>query len=320
MRYVLQGLFVLFCAALLSLSNWPVNDVTRPLLLSLLYFPRWPLALGLLLLLVVIAYRRPWWLTLFNTLLLALSLTVFLEIKLSASQAIASQRPAAVTILSLNMGGPTDTQKLQRMVETYDVDVMAFQETSEQEISGLFPAPWQTHCVSRLCTVSRWPLRYQGSGERNQALDGWGRFVAFYQLGADKPVQLANVHLETPRKALNHILRADVSHIDVMLNTNERQRQAQQVAHFLGSDTPGLAAGDFNMVRLSPLYSAELGHYNNSLALAGRGLAHTKLTSYHGVTIDHVIHNDKLQTHSAAVLENLGGDHNPIIARLTHTP
>lgn len=315
-RAVLFSFLILACAAITLLPWWPTaHHALLPALLILLYLPRWPILAGLWIL-FGLGFRefKVWQRLLCASALLSTSF-VILEFNFGAQQ-FPENATRPLVILTLNMGEGAKAYRLGAYLKDNDVDIALFQETSERTVNSLLSKEWQIDCVSHLCIASKWPFERLDSGGRNKSLGGWGSFVTTYEIRWLTPFQLANVHLETPRKALDSIMHRDLSNVGILLNTAERQRQAAVISSVLNHQSPTITAGDFNMVSISPLYRKQFSGANNSFMSTGFGFGYTKMTSYHGVRIDHILHNERFRTLASRTLPATGGDHKPLLSTL----
>src|SRR5439155_5647959 len=77
---------------------------------------------------------------------------------------------------------------------------------------------------------------------------------------------------------------------------------------------PVLLAGDFNLPVESAIYRRSWSSFSNAFSTAGLGWGHTKLTSWHGVRIDHVLAGPGWQFRRCWVGPDVGSDHRPLIA------
>jgi endonuclease/exonuclease/phosphatase (EEP) superfamily protein YafD len=141
------------------------------------------------------------------------------------------------------------------------------------------------------------------------------------------PVGFSNIHLGTPKPALQLILDPkkilDLSQVNRAVAQLEcRRLESRDLARcFRGFSEPTIIAGDFNMPVESGLYQDYWSEYQNAFSQTGVGLGHTKHTRVdifrYGSRIDHILCDGRWIPAQCWVGPDLGSDHLPVIADFT---
>lgn len=137
-------------------------------------------------------------------------------------------------------------------------------------------------------------------------------------------VDLYALHLTTPRKGLESVLRsgwgglADLQQIMLL-----RQEEGAAVKAWLSSGRlnaassgPTVIVGDFNMTVESVIYRDAFSGFQNAFSTAGWGWGGTKFTRRHSVRIDHILASSQWRIVRCEVGKDVGSDHRPVIADL----
>ncbi|GAA0564322.1 hypothetical protein GCM10009098_35590 [Rheinheimera aquimaris] len=300
-------------ALLLSLvSYWPKWQWLQWLSLLVLYSPSW-LFLGLFV---------PWllgWksLTRWQCLMLVPMLFVAAKILDVSWPVSRSAQDTNFVLLSANLGNMANTEQLAQLMTQHKVSVAIFQEARLEKLTALDADNWQTHCDAGLCIVSKFPFDVEQTLSRS-LFQGYGNFAVFYRLNLpERHLLLANVHFETPRPALESLIKLSPDNTAMQVRQQDRELQATIIADWAHSQEEALViGGDFNMPVLSPIYQ----HYFSSLgnALSERPtqiVRYTKYTRWHGIRIDHQLYRGDLMPLEAGVLQLSSGDHRPVLVK-----
>src|SRR4029079_7248164 len=104
-------------------------------------------------------------------------------------------------------------------------------------------------------------------------------------------LNLLNVQLETIRDGLESILVDKFRGIPAFnANRAEAGYEALLAREWSRRGVGDLiVAGDFNMPVESAIYREHWGDLRNAFSVCGQGFGHTKLTSWFGIRIDHVL-------------------------------
>ena len=141
--------------------------------------------------------------------------------------------------------------------------------------------------------------------------------VQFYRLQApDGPIDIAAVHLETPRKGLEAFrYGADVSRMDP--STLVRDIGARRIRNWVSRQSPNaIVAGDFNMPVESVIYRRYWDDCDNAFSEVGHGFGYTRVLKRFSVRIDHVLTCGGWSAVRAFVGPDLGSDHLPLVVDL----
>ena len=146
-----------------------------------------------------------------------------------------------------------------------------------------------------------------------------GAVAAVYRLQTSSgPVALANVHLATPRQALEAVIRLDPDAGErTRRNVASRRRQFEALARWARVQRePVILAGDFNTLPESALFREHLGGYANAYSVAGFGWGNTHFTRRTAVRIDHVMTGAGWTARRCRVGPDVGSAHRPVVADL----
>jgi endonuclease/exonuclease/phosphatase family metal-dependent hydrolase len=151
---------------------------------------------------------------------------------------------------------------------------------------------------------------------------GFGALAVRYELATPVgTVHFLNLHPDTPRHGLEHVLSAWWGGAESLdHNTEIRRRESESAAALLDDvEGPILVAGDFNMPIESAIYRRYWSQYTNAFSAAGFGFGYTygrtrKLCKW--VRIDHVLASADWRVRRCWVGPYVGSDHWPILAEL----
>jgi endonuclease/exonuclease/phosphatase family metal-dependent hydrolase len=140
----------------------------------------------------------------------------------------------------------------------------------------------------------------------------------FFRLqGSEGPIDIAAIHLETPRKGLE-ILRygGNISRMDP--STLVRSIGSGRVRNWVSKQSgQAIVAGDFNMPVESVIYRKDWSDCRNAFSSVGRGFGYTRILRRFSVRIDHVLTCGEGWTPVRAFIgPDLGSDHLPLIVDL----
>jgi endonuclease/exonuclease/phosphatase family metal-dependent hydrolase len=135
--------------------------------------------------------------------------------------------------------------------------------------------------------------------------------------GSEGPIDIAAIHLETPRKGLE-ILRygGNISRMDP--STLVRSIGSGRVRNWVSKQSgQAIVAGDFNMPVESVIYRKDWSDCRNAFSSVGRGFGYTRILRRFSVRIDHVLTCGEGWTPVRAFIgPDLGSDHLPLIVDL----
>lgn len=228
-----------------------------------------------------------------------------------------TKHPANLITLSANLGNMSDAESLARLLEQHNVSIALFQEAKPEKLKALPIKSWQKHCEAGLCIASKLPFEIEMAVSRN-IFQGYGNFAQFYRISlADNSFLIANVHFETPRSALESVLKLGPNSAAMRILQQDRALQATIISEWAQAETlPFIIAGDFNMPVLSPIYQQYFSMLGNALSEKSKHVVkYTKFTRWHGIRIDHQLYRGALSPLSAEVLNLPGADHRPVLVR-----
>lgn len=308
----LRTLALLVALCLAGIPYWPQWQWLMWLTLLVLYAPAW----------LYLTLFLPWcvgWQSIKLWQYLMLLPLVFVGVRLfDLKWPVAEPVQAANFVtLSANLGNMADSDNLARLLTQHNVAVALFQEASLEKLAALPAQQWQTQCEARLCIASRYPFEVERTLSRN-IFQGYGNFAVFYQIQLpDSRLMMANVHFETPRPALESLIKLSPDSMGMLRRQQDRELQATIISEWVQSESgPVIVAGDLNMPVLSPIYQRFFSTLGNALSEKPQQLVrYTKYTRWHGIRIDHQLYRGGLAPLSARVLQLNSGDHRPVLVK-----
>jgi endonuclease/exonuclease/phosphatase family metal-dependent hydrolase len=231
-----------------------------------------------------------------------------------------SDPQAQIRVLTCNLErGNLTIELLNALVEETQPDLIALQETSAVPgLSIVSQRHYYTMTFRGLCLISRYPIdRVENVADRERGLRGAAIRVRLTTPAG--PVQLVNVHLETPRQGIEAVIDTDTHQPSVLTaGIASRWHFSDVMSTWLDErqQEPLVVAGDFNMPTDSAIYRRYWSRYANAFSQAGWGYGYTKYTSWFGARIDHVLTDGALRCRRAWVGPDVGSDHRPVIADL----
>lgn len=315
------ALVALVCAVLWTLGDrwWPATVY--------LFGPRWVVLLPLALLAPAAALLRP---RLLAPLLAAAAVMLFPVMGLRAgwrSWAGGEPAPGTLRVVSLNAEGePWAAERLIARVAEWRPQAVAVQECSDRVSEALERVRgWTFRRDGQLCLLSRFPLRSAEVMDRSRfdlvrdaGIGGTSAAVRYTLDAPGGPVQLVNLHLETPRKGLEGVFRGDGDQVES--NAISRGIESRVASRWAAQgQLPLLVAGDFNLPVESRIYRESWGGFGNAFSRAGRGFGFTRYNGWIRVRIDHVLAGPGWRVDRAFVGPDVGSDHRPVVADLVWT-
>lgn len=321
---------VLYAVVVLGLVAFTVALGDRHWLATVLLFaPRWPYALPLVLLVPWAAFGSgPSRLGALGALgLTALALLWFNDVHVSPRGLAEAPPVPKLRVMSYNVGGGTfSPSTLVNLVTYANADVVGLPECQNVD-EPAFAARGYTvkKDVSGLCLVTRLPILAEDIRDPHDMWDrGGAGCISRYELDwKGTRISVLLVHLETPREGLEGLrggmLRPGWKGPEAMRSViAQRELESKLAREWAGhSSLPTLVLGDFNMTQESAIYRTYWSSFHNALAERGTGHLVTKATRWHGIRIDHVLFDDRWTCHKASVGEHLGMDHRPVLVELS---
>lgn len=316
----------LACAILACVVLWGWGDRWVPATVFL-FAGRWLLLLPLLIL-VPLAAARP---RLFLPLAAAAAVIVVpvmgfrLGVQLPAGDDAVRGRLRVVTF-NAEGGGPA-SMRLPDLLEDWRPDVVAFQECIGPLINAIRALRGWHHNVQEfggLCLVSRYPIDTVAVMDRStleriaetSSIGGSGNVIRYTIRTPYGPVDVTNLHLETPRKGFERLAGFDWA--AMRANTELREIEAHLARSWAEQGTvPRLVVGDFNTPVESRIFQRHWSGYADAWEAAGRGFGWTRDNGWIDVRIDHVLAGPGWRVERVSVSpDNVGSDHSPVIADL----
>jgi len=320
--------FSIVLGCLLTLTVWLVVKLTGDAWhwgTVLLFAPRWlgliPWAIGTPLLL----FARPWqrWLWITTGVIGGISLMGF-NIPIPRWH---SQDGTTLRVMTCNIQkDEISLFGIESLIEEYDLDIVFLQEfNSEGTIQ--WPAGWHAFSDRGQCIGSRFPMTKKAVCQQDPTNDRsrTSGLLATLQL-PNQTVNVASLHLLTPRWGLAEVLSQDGTQLDgrfERLKSETDMRSAESEWTRVACDRFGaldIVAGDFNMPVDSRILVRDWGSYRDAFASAGWGLGYTKYETFRGwnlrARIDHILVKPDLVTKWCEVGRDVGSDHRPVIAEI----
>jgi len=243
---------------------------------------------------------------------------------------LATRAGTAFRVVSFNAaGGVQLVGDMQRLLDELAPDVLAIQECGSALAASLSEVKgWEHHEAVGLCFLSRYPIRQASVMDRSMLeavnrdsdIGGSGAVVRYLIETPGGPVQVTNLHLETPRKGLEQLGALDIG--TLRQNTDLRDIESDLARRWVdtgvgGEPVPFVVAGDFNTPVESRIFQRYWGNLTDAFSRAGVGLGMTKYNGWIRVRIDHVLLGPGWQVRRAFVGDDFNSDHRPAIADLT---
>jgi endonuclease/exonuclease/phosphatase (EEP) superfamily protein YafD len=311
---------------------WQSGDVWWPFTV-LLFIGRWIflLPIAALAAAALLLRRRNAILPLVATTLVVLG--PFMGFRLGWQRLIPHPAGMPFRVVSFNAdGGDQSWVRLPDFVEIWRPDVIAIQECGQSMITAVHDVQgYVSHVANGLCFLSKYPIVDSAvmnratlsriHGENDNGIGGAG-YVIRYTIQTPKgPVNVTNLHLETPRKGLEDLL-GSIFHLDRLReNTALRTIESTMARQWVDlGKAPALVMGDFNTPVESRIFQGSWGSFTDAFSHAGFGFGMTKFNGWIRVRIDHVLSGPGWYTDRVAVGADVGSDHRPLVVDLTLAP
>jgi endonuclease/exonuclease/phosphatase (EEP) superfamily protein YafD len=311
---------------LIAATMWVFGDRTI-VGTVLLFMGRWVFLLPLALLVPVALWLRPASLAV----LLAAALVVIgpiMGFRTGWRRLLPDPEGAPLRVVTFNAeGGRILAQILPSVLDRWQAQVAAFQECGPELAAAARLVPgWHVFATRDLCLLSRYPILDSAVMDRS-ALDrvkqsrddeiGGAGYVVRFVLGAPTgPIRVANLHLETPRKGFEGLMKGDLPRL--RMNTEIRDIESHLARAWVDSGTgPLLVLGDFNTPVESRIFGSHWGDLADAFSVAGSGFGMTKYNGWIRARIDHVLAGPEWHVDRARVGRDAFSDHRPLIVDLT---
>ncbi|MFT6247883.1 MAG: endonuclease/exonuclease/phosphatase (EEP) superfamily protein YafD [Cognaticolwellia sp.] len=219
------------------------------------------------------------------------------------------------TLVTANLGEGVELSRLASLIKYYNPDAFVFQEATNLKNFKVFDGYPFKDCRGNLCFISKHKFK-KVNFLGNSLFVGYGDLAAFYELNINNSnVNLANVHFPTVRRAFSDPSSLDVVHANRVIS-------ASLLSEWAEIKTNAIIAGDFNMTVTDNLYRRNFNKFQNVITDFGFGFNNTFDFNYRGlsvpgVRIDHILLSKSFNIEQATTLDNLGGDHRPVLSKFT---
>lgn len=286
----------------------------------LLFMPRWPiLLLAPVLALAALLIRRRLLLPILLGAAVALGPAAGYRLGVRGWFSAAAHSDVRIVTFNAEAGENPRTLAIAVGLDGYRPDVVVLQECTDAMMAPEYwPAGWTTRFDQGLCLATRFPVAESRTIERIETGDQGGTgSVMFYRLKLDSGVlDLATLHLETPRKGLEQ-LRYDAKVSAIERNVLVRDVGSRRLSRWISEQSPAaIIAGDFNMPVESTIYRSYWSDCTNAFSRVGHGFGFTRFLPHFSIRIDHVLSCDGWRPIRAVVGPDLGSDHRPLIVDL----
>ena len=298
----------------------------------LLFAPRWPWLLPLLLLLPLTLRkrRRLVWLPLLTMLFV---LGPLLGFNIPWQRAAAPKAEGLkIRVLSCNVHRTElDLPRLEAFVQAVQPDIVALQDYSGWDDSPLLAhSQWHTYRFGEIFLASKFPIVRVRDLELEE-IGGEDLMEAPHRTGAggcfdlQTPagiLHLLDVHLASPHPAMNTLVQ-DPELGSMLLRTNSvrRWRESQRIRDFLAADTgPFIVAGDFNTPVESPIYRHFYRDFSDAFGTTAFGYGYTHYTAVSDLRLDHLLGGRGVRWTSCRIGPPIGTPHRPIVADAVIVP
>lgn len=290
----------------------------------LLFAPRWPAVVPAAALALAALLVRPRLLLLVGIATLV-GLVPAMGYRIGMGGWLAGSDRPDVRIITFNLWAIGNVRRLAAPLglEAYRPDIVVFQECAEAVAQPEhWPAGWTVRMDHDICLGTRFSvLEARTVTEIRTGEQGGTGNAMFYRLQSPSgPVDLAVVHLETPRKGLEP-LRFSGRVGDLELNALVREAGSRRVRRWIDAQSSSpIVAGDFNMPVESRIYRTHWSDCTNAFSAVGRGFGWTRVLRHFSIRIDHVLSCGGWKPRRAVVGPDLGSDHRPLVVDLTRQP
>lgn len=283
----------------------------------LLFAPRWPYAVPLVLLWPWALVMRRWWSVAATAMASMVMIGPVLGFRVAMPRATAER--GELRLLSCNIHRQNlDAAKLASYIESVKPEVVALQGWSDMHQEALFPeGQWEVHRQGELLLASRFPV---GRIETLKLADdpdvavGEQGSAALYEIRMPRgTVSLISLHLASPHAGLNSMWSDKGERLAD--NVARREREAAKVRELAGRTQGTLVfAGDFNTTSESPIFRQFWGDFTDAFLERGFGLGFTYWNNHTQIRIDHVVVDASCDVLNCWVGPDVNAAHRPLVA------
>jgi vancomycin resistance protein VanJ len=288
----------------------------------LLFGPRWPWALPLIVLgPAALFVRRRWvWAPLLCAAWVVVVPVMGLCLPWRAAIAAGGGGGARLRVLTCNLHrNQTSGKALADVIAAADPDVIVLQDWSSRLAPGIVGVP-RPHAIrdDEFCVISRYPVRRTDDLTRL-----WpGHYGAAVCYDIDAPggtFPLIVVHLASPHRQFRAVLSGEPEGPErAEGNSDVRRAQSNTVAAYARARGPAtIIAGDFNTPDDSGIFrEAWTSDFADAFQTAGWGFGWTYRVRLTSARIDHVLAGGAWNCRRCWVGPPVGSPHRPVIADL----
>jgi vancomycin resistance protein VanJ len=317
--------------ALLAISAWFIlryaADRWWPATV-LLFAPRWPALLPLLLLLPLSLRRgkRQWVLPLVTGLFV---LGPLMDLHVPWRQ-IRLHEPAGMKleVLTCNVHRTElDRDALDSYVRQTNPQVVLLQDYSDRDALPSLQRPgWHRYRLAELFIASAFPIirvrdlhLEEITGNDDLQIPRHTGAAACFDLQTPAGVvHVVNLHLPSPHLGLGAIKdqRDDASWL-LQTNSIRRWKDSERITSRMAAEAgPTIIAGDFNTLAESPIFRRFWSGFSDAFPTAGFGYGYTYYTRRGELRIDHVLSGAGVVCTNCRIGPPCGSPHRPVLAEL----
>lgn len=225
----------------------------------------------------------------------------------------------SLRIMTCSLGTNVNLSSLSEFIAETQPDIIALQDVHTKEQTALKrildPDKWNLTFQKDLGLASRLEIRNVDVNNR-RIFSRYGGLVTKYELeGAGGRINFFNVHLESPRKGLEAIIKKGLGGLLEIIRIRKLQEEESIiVSQWIKSHRQVLIAGDFNMRETNPAYKKYWSMFSDAFLKTGLGFGYTYYTRWHGIRIDRLLCGDDWRVIHSEVGPDIGSDHRPVVA------
>lgn len=238
----------------------------------------------------------------------------YIDIQINFSEGTLDDKNA-ITLVTANLGEGSKQPKIEALIKFYNPDILLLQEAGHLAALKVFKEYPFRDCKGNLCFISKY--KFTNKEYLDSAMfSGYGKWAAFYEIELNKTkVNIANIHFPSVRKVFNNFNEVNNVH-------ENRIIAAGIINEWASTKSNVIIAGDFNMSVSDSLYRRKLLSYKNAISSVGHGFNTTVDYKYRGfsvpgIRVDHILLSKEFNIEKAIVLETLGGDHYPVLSKVS---
>jgi endonuclease/exonuclease/phosphatase family metal-dependent hydrolase len=295
----------------------------------LLYMPRQPLLLPLLLTVPGLWYFGPRWLLVLQVATALVVVFPLMGLELSPLRDVreVGYAPAAtIRLVTWNMFYGHGREPLHDELTRLDADVLLAQASNTRVLNAVRAAlpDYKIREDRGFLIASRFPisdvylppLLATGGQDDPERRPEFVRYTLSTPIGT---IDVFNTHPYSPRQGFSRLLREPgeaIAHFEE--NIDERWSQVRALSEAVrAAHNPVLIGGDFNLPVQSRIYREYLGDLDDAFARVGNGFGYTFPTSpFAWMRIDRLLAGPELRFLRVGVIGGKASDHRPVWAQI----